>query len=134
VNVAGALSVIIAGVSLLGLRSAFFMYGKTQDAERGRLQEESVVELPEARVFFSLPNALVGIVYYSAAIALACFTWSSRTLAAVLVALALGAFATSIYLAARLIIRKRPCPYCWTSHAVNAALLFLALAQFFRKA
>lgn len=132
-NIAGVLSAIIVAVSLLGLRSAFFMYGKARDAEHGRLQEASVVELPEARLFFSIPNALIGIVYYSGAIALACFTWSSRHLAALLVAIALGAFATSVFLAVRLITRKRQCPHCWTSHAVNATLLALAIVQFVRR-
>jgi uncharacterized membrane protein len=130
VNATVVLSLASCGVSLLGLRSALFMYAKSRAAARGELNEASVVELPEARLFFSIPNSLLGIFYYSAAIALASLAWSSRGLAALLLAITLCAFATSVFLAFRLVIRKRGCPHCWTSHAVNAALFFLALVQF----
>ena len=108
------------------------MYVKTRRAERGQLEEASVVELPEARLFFSIPNALVGVVYYGGVIALASLAWSSRVLDACLVVITFGAFATSVFLASRLIKRKRACPHCWTSHAVNTVLFLVAFVQFAR--
>ena len=131
-NFAIALAVLTGGVSLVGLRSALFMYGKSRAAQRGQLSESSVVELPEARLFFAIPNALVGIAYYLTVIALAGVVWSSRAVAVLLVALTLCALATSIFLALRLLKRGCVCRHCWTSHAVNTVLFLVAFVQFAR--
>jgi uncharacterized membrane protein len=101
------------------------MLVKTRRAQRGELREPSVVETPRARLFGGVPNALLGAVYYPA---VAVGIWFERTpavAAALLVAITLAAL-TSLFLAYSLLfITRRPCPYCWASHAVNWALALL---------
>jgi uncharacterized membrane protein len=121
------LRVVITVLCGVGLYTALFMLAKTRRAERGLLHEASVVDLPRARLYGGVPNALLGCVYYPA---LALAVWFGHGHAVSLIVLTIVAFAalTSAYLAYSLLfISKRPCPFCWTAHAVNWALLVMIL-------
>ncbi|MGA8535731.1 MAG: vitamin K epoxide reductase family protein [Candidatus Tumulicola sp.] len=117
-----AIVTLLCGV---GLYTSLFMLSKARCAARGRLTEASVVESPRARLFGGVPNALVGTVYYAA---LGVGIWLVRTPLAAVILLAAVALAalTSLFLAYSLVfITRRPCPYCWSAHAVNWALAIL---------
>jgi uncharacterized membrane protein len=114
-----AVITLLCGV---GLYASIFMLAKTRRAERGELMEESVVQTPRARLYGGVPNALLGTFYYPA---VAVAVWLVRTpwTAAALGAIIAFAALTSAALAYSLIfVTRRPCAYCWTSHAVNWAL------------
>jgi uncharacterized membrane protein len=130
--VIAALRLAIALLCIVGFYASQHMYRKSRRAERGELDELSIVEEPHARLFFGQPNALFGMYYFP--LLLAGVLIESQLASAgsamalvvrglVLAALA-AATATSIFLAYSLaIITKRECPYCWTSHCVNLLLL-----------
>jgi uncharacterized membrane protein len=108
-----------------GFYSSLFMLGKARRAARGELDEPSVVQSPRAHLFGKTPNALLGAVYYPALVAV---TWLRLGSAASYTVLAIVLFAavTSVVLAYSLLfVTKRPCPYCWTSHVINWALVVL---------
>jgi uncharacterized membrane protein len=109
----------------VGLYASLFMLRKTQRAQRGGLDEPSVVTEPHARLFGGIPNALIGSVYYPS---LAAAVWIGQTLAVPrwpIVFAVVAAAATSAFLAYSLVfVTKRECRYCWTSHLVNALLLY----------
>ena len=108
----------------VGLYASLFMLNKSRRAARGEVKGPSVVKTPRAHLF-GVPNSLLGSLYYPA-IASAIWFVHGSVAAIVLLAVVLGAAATSAYLAYSLIfITRRECPYCWTSHAVNWCLLFL---------
>jgi uncharacterized membrane protein len=114
-----AVITLLCGV---GLYASIFMLAKTRRAERGELMEESVVQTPRARLYGGVPNALLGTFYYPA---VAVAVWLVRTpwTAAALGDIIAFAALTSAALAYSLIfVTRRPCAYCWTSHAVNWAL------------
>ncbi len=121
------LKTIVTLLSGVGLCTALFMLAKTRRAQAGRLTEPSVVQTPRARLYGGVSNALVGAIYYPA-VGLA--IWLVRTPAAevaLLAAVALAAL-TSAYLAYSLLfVTRRPCPVCWTAHAINWALALLCL-------
>ncbi len=117
--------VLITMLCGVGLYASLFMLGKARRAARGQLREPSVVETPRARLFGGLPNALLGAGYYPA---LAVVSWLSlgKTLGLVVFAIVLFAAAVSVVLAYSLLfVTRRPCPYCWTSHAINWLLVLL---------
>ncbi|HTU81623.1 MAG TPA: vitamin K epoxide reductase family protein [Candidatus Acidoferrales bacterium] len=117
-----ALITLLGGV---GLYASLFMLSKTRRAERGQLAEPSVVESPRARLYGGIPNAAVGAVYYPAVAVCSWFDLPYGWALAVLAAAGLAA-ATSLALAYSLLfVTRRPCPYCWTAHAVNWSLLGL---------
>ena len=124
------IAVMEAVITLLcgvGLYASLFMLSKTRRAERGELTEPSVVTSPRARLYGGLPNALLGVAYYAA---LAVAVWFVRTpvIGIAIAAAAVCAAATSLVLAYSLLwVTRRPCPYCWTSHAINWALALLTL-------
>ena len=98
------------------------MLAKTRRGEQGRLTEPSVVQTPRARLVGGIPNAAFGMVYY---LLLAIGIWIAGApwQVGVRLAASLAATAMSIALAYSLVVVTRmPCPYCWTSHAVNALL------------
>ena len=108
------------------------MYRKSLRAERGILDEPSIVEEPHARLFFGQPNSLFGCLYFPllliGMLLYAMLPAHDATAARVvrwIVLVGLGAATgTSIFLAYSLaFITKRECPFCWTSHFVNLALL-----------
>lgn len=102
------------------------MLHKSRLAATGALTESSVVERPEARLFFGLPNAAFGLAYY-ALVLVAVGTGSHALLVAAAVASSV-ALATSVYLAVALIRGHLECPRCWTAHAVNVLLCPLLIA------
>ncbi|HEX3672109.1 MAG TPA: vitamin K epoxide reductase family protein [Candidatus Cybelea sp.] len=119
---------IVKGVITLlcgvGLYVSLFMLNKSRRAARGEIEGPSVVQTPRAHLF-GVPNSLVGALYY-AAVGIA--VWFVRGAGGELVLLAaiLAAAATSLYLAYSLLfVTRRGCPFCWTSHALNWALLLL---------
>ena len=120
---------VLCGV---GLYASVFMLAKTRRAERGGLPERSVVETPRARLLAGIPNAAFGLAYYlllGAGIWLATQPWQ----AAILCVAALLAAAMSAVLAYSLLfVTRMPCPYCWTSHAVNAALAMCTILNLFK--
>lgn len=130
----------IAILCAVGFYVSSFMLRKTRLAERGELDGPSVVTEPHARLFFGVPNALLGMFYYPL---LALAVWISPVRAAggsgsglVLEWLVLlgvtAAAATSLFLALSLLfVTKRECAYCWTSHAINGALLVVVPVSFF---
>jgi uncharacterized membrane protein len=116
-----AVITVLCGV---GLYTSLFMLRKSILAARGELRGPSVVKSPRAQLF-GVPNSFLGSLYY-AALALAVWFVHSRVAAAVLLVMVFFAAATSLVLAYSLLfITRRECPYCWTSHAVNWALLVL---------
>lgn len=113
---------ILCGV---GLYAALFMLNKSRRAARGEPIGPSVVQTRRARLF-GPPNALFGTLYY---VALAIGIWlgaglhSPGILEACVIAATLATL-TSLFLAFSLLfVTRMPCPYCWTSHAVNWVLL-----------
>jgi uncharacterized membrane protein len=122
VTILEAAITVLCGV---GLYASLFMLRKSLRAARGLLQEPSVVQSPRARLYGGVPNAAFGIAYYAA---LAIAVWCVRSPAGAALVLAAVAFAalTSFVLAYSLLfVTKRPCPYCWTAHAINWSLALL---------
>ncbi|HTX59160.1 MAG TPA: vitamin K epoxide reductase family protein [Verrucomicrobiae bacterium] len=112
---------VLCGV---GLYASLFMLAKTRRAEQGRLLEASVVQTPRARLY-GVSNALLGAVYYPA---VALGIWLLRAPWALVSLLIIVGFAalTSLVLAYSLLfVTRRPCPYCWTAHAINWSLAAL---------
>jgi uncharacterized membrane protein len=121
------LQVVITVLCGVGLYASLFMLAKTRKAQLGLLEEPSVVQRPAARLYGGVPNALLGSIYYPA---VAIAAWFAHGHVVSLVVLTIAAFAavTSAVLAYSLLfITKRPCPYCWTAHAVNWLLLVTIL-------
>lgn len=113
---------VLCGV---GLYASLFMLRKTWRAEGGRLTEPSVVQSPRARLYGGISNALVGTFYYPA-LAVASWLPLPRPLSFLVLAAAIVAAGTSVYLAYSLLfVTRRSCPYCWTSHAMNWMLVAL---------
>jgi uncharacterized membrane protein len=122
VAVVEAIITLLCGV---GLYATLFMLAKTRRAQRGELTEPSVVQSPRARLYGGVPNALIGAIYYPA---IAASVWLVRSPVGFGIVAAAVAFAgmTSIVLAYSLLfVTRRPCPYCWTAHSINWALVVL---------
>lgn len=112
-----------------GLYVAGHMYRKSRRAEKGELDEPSIVERPAARSLFGIPNAAFGIAYYGLHLVTLPFLGSQTVRRGVVAASAL-ALAQSLYLMYSLLfVTRMPCPYCWTGHAMNVALFCLAVAR-----
>lgn len=108
------------------------MLAKTGRAERGELTEPSVVQTPRARLLGRIPNAAFGVVYY---LLLGVGVWFAHTpwAAALLAIAALAAAAMSAVLAYSLLfVTRMPCPYCWTSHAINGVLAIVTILNLFK--
>ena len=98
------------------------MLNKTAKAERGALQEPSVVQTARARLFGNVPNALLGALYY---LGLGIAVWLGRDPWEIVTLLSISVLAASvsIYLAYSLLfVTRMACTYCWTSHAINWTL------------
>jgi uncharacterized membrane protein len=109
----------------VGLYASLFMLSKTRRAVRGELDEPSVVQTPRARLYGGISNALIGALYY---VVLGLSVWWAHGTVPwlLLVGASLFAAITSLVLAYSLLfVTRRPCPYCWTAHAVNWVLLVL---------
>jgi len=108
----------------VGLYTSLFMLRKGQRAERGKVKGPSVVKTERAHLF-GVPNSLLGTLFY---LCVAVAIWFARPGPLLLAILAATLFAagTSAYLAYSLLfVTRRECPYCWTAHGVNWALLAL---------
>lgn len=122
------LRLLISLLCAVGAYASVFMYRKGRLAERGLLDEPSVVQRPRARLFGGVPNAAIGIVYY-AAILLG--IWSVHgPLWFLLEAAAALAAGTSLFLATSLMRARLDCRFCWASHVVNWAIVLLLPALF----
>lgn len=122
---------MIKGAILLlcavGFYASAFMSRKSLKAARGQLTEPSVVETPRARAIAGLPNSAFGLGYYAALAATVPFLGGAGIWTAAFVA-SLAAALFSLYLAYSLLfVTRRPCVYCWTGHAINAALPVLLI-------
>lgn len=122
---------VITLLCAVGLYASIFMLHKSVRVAKGLVDEPSVVEQPQARLFAGLPNAAIGIIYY-VALPLVIWLGSARwQIAAVFVASLLAA-AVSAYLAYSLLfVTRMACKYCFMSHVVNA-LLVLCTAYVFK--
>jgi uncharacterized membrane protein len=123
---AGVLATAVAAGA--GLYVAQHMYRKSRRAEKGELDEPSIVERPAARLLFGIPNAAFGIAYYGLQLSALPFAGSPTVRRVVLAASAL-ALTQSVYLMYSLLfVTRMPCPYCWTGHAANIVLFALAVS------
>lgn len=114
---------VITVLCAVGFYASVFMLSKSIRAARGALTEPSVVQTERATLYFGMPNSLIGMVYYAALTGVSWLAHGTMLFAFALAAAALAA-ATSLYLAYSLLfVTKRSCPYCWTAHAANWALL-----------
>jgi uncharacterized membrane protein len=121
--------IVITLLSGVGLYASLFMLNKSRRAARGEVKGPSVVKTPRAHLF-GIPNSLVGSLYYPG-IAVAAWLVGGTIWEIVLLIVALGAAATSAYLAYSLVyVTRRECPYCWTAHIVNWCLLALCTYLF----
>lgn len=112
---------LLCGVALY---ASLFMLNKSRRAARGEIKGPSVVKTPRAHLF-GVPNSLLGSLYYPA-MAVAVWVVRGTISELVLLVVALGAAATSAYLAYSLVyVTRRECPYCFTAHIVNWCLLAL---------
>jgi len=110
-----------------GLYVAQYMYRKSRRAQKGELDEPSVVERPAARSLFGIPTSAFGLLYYGLQLAALPVRDAKAVRRGVLAASSL-ALAQSLYLMYSLLfVTRMPCPYCWTAHALNVALFALAL-------
>jgi uncharacterized membrane protein len=119
---------VIAVLCLIGLYASYFMFRKFVKARRGGLDEPSVVTSPRAKIG-RVPNATIGLIYYSLMLVLTPFLTRAHPLAVIgaLVA-AFAAAISSFYLAHSLLfVTRMPCRYCWTGHVVNWSLLALLI-------
>ena len=112
----------------VGFYASAFMANKARLAARGELKEPSVVQTQAARLVGRVPNAVFGLFYYpcvavAAALPAQLAHWLAM-LASVLAATMSFALAYSL-----LFRTKRPCPYCWTAHAINWLLPILLLIE-----
>ncbi len=118
---------VAAAAAGTGLYVAQYMYRKSRRADKGELDEPSVVERPAARALFGIPTAAFGIAYYGLQLSALPFRGSLPVRRGTLAASSL-ALAQSIYLMYSLLfITRMPCAYCWTGHAVNVLLFLLAV-------
>lgn len=113
----------VAVASVAGLYTSQHMYRKALRARRGELRESSVVETPNGNLFFGQPNSLPGLAFYAALLASTPIADVASVRTARRVAATLAAL-SSAYLGYSLLFKtKMPCPYCWTSHGLNAFIL-----------
>ena len=121
-----ALRVVITVLCGVGLYACVFMLRKGIRAQRGELDEPSVVETPRARLFGGVPNAAIGVLYYTLVIT---GVWIPGAAAAIAIAAgSLAAALTSVVLAYSLLfVTRMPCRYCWTSHLLNWVLAALTI-------
>ena len=124
--------ILITVLCGVGLYASLFMLSKTRRAQRGELTEPSVVQTSRARLLGGIPNAAFGVAYY---MLLGFGVWVAHAPweAAILAVAALAAAAMSVVLAYSLLfVTRMPCPYCWTSHVVNAALAICIILNLFK--
>jgi uncharacterized membrane protein len=114
---------LVAGAAVAGLYVSQHMYRKALRAQRGELDEPSIVETPAATAFFGQPNALYGLLFYGTLLASTPFTSSATVRLGRRVATGLAASSSVYLMYSLLFVTKMECPYCWTGHALNMAIL-----------
>ncbi len=124
-----AIRAIITLLCGVGLYASLFMLEKSRRAARGEIEGPSVVKSPRAHLF-GAPNSLLGAIYYPALAAAVWFAHGVVPAFAILAAALLAAATSALLGYSLLFVTRRACPYCWTSHAVNWALLGLCLWLF----
>jgi uncharacterized membrane protein len=88
----------------------------------GRLAGDSIVREPAARLYFGVPNALLGLLYYPLVAAAFPFAANPAIRLALTAAVA-GAALTSLVLMIDLtFVTRRDCANCWVAHAANLGL------------
>ena len=120
--------VVITLLCAVGFYASVFMLRKSVLDAQGRLTEPSVVQSPRAKLMAGVPNSVIGLFYYPAVLAV---SWLAHARVLFILALAASMLAAvvSMFLAYSLMyVTKRSCPYCFTAHAVNLALV-IALAR-----
>lgn len=111
----------------IGVYASAYMAGKVRRDERGEVTEPSVVQQPAARLFFGIPNAYFGLAFYPLVAVTFSFAHECGWVRIALTAFtAIGAIVSCVLGYDLLAVTKRPCPYCWTVHFINAVLLFQA--------
>ena len=114
---------MVTAAAVVGLYASQHMYRKALRARRGELAEPSVVETPAGNFFLGQPNALLGLAFYGALLVTTPFA-HDRSVRRGRAAASTLAFASSIYLGYSLLfVTRMACPYCWTSHAMNFAIV-----------
>lgn len=125
--------IVVTVLCGVGLYVSLFMLRKSRRAERGLLQEASVVETPRARLLGGIPNAAFGIAYYLLLGSAIWFVHQPWQAVLLLIASALAAAMSLILAYSLLYVTRMPCPYCWTSHAANALLLLCMISIFIKR-
>lgn len=124
------LPIAITALCAAGAYASVFLLLKWVSVRRDPPPEASVVQTPYATIVPGVPNMVLGIGYYAAAAAAAWLRGPGVCTAAVSASLA--ALLASLYLAYRLRrTLKMTCPFCWSAHAVNAALALLFAVRCF---
>ena len=112
----------------VGFYASAFMANKARRAARGELNEPSVVQTPRARLLGGVPNSSFGLIYYPCVAFASLLPFEVARHLALLASLA--AAAMSLVLAYSLLFKtRRPCPFCWTAHAINWALPVMLWVQ-----
>ena len=90
-----------------------------------------IIRTPDARIF-GLPNFVLGLLYYTALIAvnIASSTQAHELLYQLLSAVSVGTVLLGVYLTYSLLFKlKTNCVLCFTSHIVNAVIMILLIIQ-----
>jgi len=105
------------------------------DIEKIGASCSNVFQLPEGRMltyfyivaegsFFDVPNAALGLVFYSYWLFLMPVLPNALTLT-----VSSMAMASSVFLAIRLVILKELCLLCWSTHVVNSRLFWSVMSN-----
>src|SRR5664279_4426856 len=96
-----------------GLYVAQYMYRKSRRAEKGELDEPSVVERPAARSLFGIPTAAFGLIYYGLQLAALPVRETKAVRRGVLAASSLALAQSLYWMYSLLFVTRMPCAYCW---------------------
>jgi uncharacterized membrane protein len=83
--------------------------------------------VPDGHIF-DIPNAALGVLYYSFWLFLMPLLPKQLNFLA-----STAAMSSSVFLATRLVILKELCILCWSTHAINARLWWSAFSTFVAK-
>ena len=106
----------------IGVYASARMAHKVWLDRHGRLQEPSVVQTPAARLYFGIPNALLGLVYYPFVAAAFPFAAQPAVRAGLSLAVTAAAISSIVLVVDLAFVRRQDCRNCYLAHAVNLAL------------
>ncbi len=109
----------------VGFYASLSMHRKATADKAGLLKETSVVQTPRARLFGSVDNAAIGMIYYPAVAVGSFLLTTPFALIAVLMAACLAALVSLFLMYSLLYITKMSCTFCMISHAANFAIVGL---------